>query len=275
MELVLPTRADAFSASVARAYLRNFTLEFKIIPFTAAERAALADRRILGKLLDARTRPAFLNHFGPLLAEAVNGLWSVAGSRWPMAGERRRIVELGCGSGTCSILFGLLGAQVAALDQDPVLVSAARRRMRFYQSAMAGGRRSGDGLDVTFERADAFEFDYSRLAPIDGVYSLFAFNLMQPSSRLLDTITPHLAPDARFVISDGNRDGLYNRLFRARRCMSPRQVEQALEERWQHVSSLSERFHAPVPPAVLRLAERTGLSRWLGVSYTLVAAKGR
>lgn len=274
MRLYLPSRADSFSITEARAYLSNFVLEFAEISFTAAERAALTDPRILGKLLDVRTRPAFLNHFGPLLAEAVSGLWSVAGGQGPGAGERKTIVELGCGSGTCAILFGLLGARVTALDRDPVLVSAACRRLRFYQGLVAGGQWPVAGMDVRFERTDVFAFDYSRIAPIDGVYSLFAFNLMQPSARLLDTLTPHLAPDARFVISDGNRDGIYNRLLRSRRCLSPRQVGQALEERWRHVRSLSEKFHAPLPRAVSRLVERAGLSRWLGVSYTLVAEMG-
>ena len=315
MEIFLPGKAETFSVREARAYLSNFVLELDRIPFTAAERTALTDRKLLGKLVDVRTRPAFLNHFAPLLVEAVRGLWGEGGGRCPVVGERKRIVELGCGSGTCAILFGLLGAQVTALDQDPVLVSAARRRLRFYQGVVAnrrsqksevrtlksevripdsilpsvfrflpseGGPSAGragrwpvaGGQDVRFERADVFAFDYSRIAPIDGVYSLFAFNLMQPSLRLLDAITPHLALDARLVISDGNRDGLYNRLFRARRCLSPRQVGQALEERWQHVRLLSESFHAPVPQAVKRLAERTGFSRWLGVSYTLVAVKG-
>ena len=111
-------------------------------------------------------------------------------------------------------------------------------------------------MDVRFETADAFRFDYRQVAPIDGVCSLFAFNLMQPSSRLLDVLTPNLAPDARFVISDGNRDGLYNRLFRSRRCLSPREVGQALEDRWRQVRSLSEEFHAPVPQAITRLAAR-------------------
>jgi len=274
MEIFLPGRAETFSVREARAYLSNFVLELDRIPFTAAERTALTDRKLLGKLVDVRTRPAFLNHFAPLLVEAVRGLWGGEDQRSGVGGqgsgvaERKRIVELGCGSGTCAILFGLLGARVTALDHDPVLVSAARRRLRFYQGSVAGEQ------GVRFERADVFAFDYSRIAPIDGVYSLFAFNLMQPSLRLLDAITPHLALDARLVISDGNRDGLYNRLFRARRCLSPRQVGQALEERWQHVRLLSESFHAPVPQAVKRLAERTGFSRWLGVSYTLVAVKG-
>jgi SAM-dependent methyltransferase len=285
MELYKPVRPAGFSVTDAQRYLLNSLLELNEIPFTASERDSLLSPKILGKIENRRTRPAFLRHFGTLLAEAVQAFFA--------ANPAPRILELGTGSGTGALLFGLLGAHVIALDRDPILVSACRRRQRFYET------RYGK-LDVRFSLADVFEFcgqgeasaqryhDTPRKCePFDGVYSLFALNVMQPTTELLARLAPFLSPGGRLVISDGNRDGLYNRVFRPRRVLSPAHVTQLLLRHWGsadcglrtansevRTAGCGLRFHSPLPKWVMSLADRLGVSRWLGQSYTLVAERG-
>ncbi len=272
MELYKPVRPAGFSVTDAQRYLLNSLLELNAIPFTVSEHDSLLSKKVLGKLVNRRTRPAFLRHFGTLLTEAVQAFFAV--------NAEPRILELGTGSGTGALLFGLLGAHVVALDRDPVLVSACRRRQRFYEA------RYGK-LDVRFSLADVFEFDVQGEAsaqgyhdtsgkrePFDGIYSLFAFNLMQPTTELLARLAPLLAPGGRFVISDGNRDGLYNRVFRPRHVLSPAQVKQSLLRHWTTLRLATERFHSPLPEWVMSFADRLGVSRWFGQSYTLVAERG-
>jgi SAM-dependent methyltransferase len=184
------------------------------------------------------------------------------------------IVELGSASGNASILFALLGARVVGLDFDPVMVSAARRRQAIYEQHFGP-------LALEFRVADAREFDCRALGRIDGVYSLFALNLMQPAARVLSRVLPALGPDARVVISDGNRRNLYNRLFRPRPALSPQELQSFLNR--TGLATTCE-FHCAVPPLLARsgplfalavgleaAARRSRLLPRLGVSYTLFA----
>jgi len=269
MEPYRPLTSDSFTCADAQRYLSNFLLELEHIPFTADERRLLLQKKILGKLVDERTRQFFLYHFGALLGRAVRALFD--GATTP------RILELGCGSGSGALLFSLLGARVVGLDINPVLISACRRRQRFYETHFGP-------LDVRFETTDVLRFDYRTLAPLDGVYSLFAFNLIQPSTELLARLIPALAPNGKIVISDGNQDGLFNSWFRHRAVLTPAQVGAILAAKHCRVR---EEFHCIVPPLLTRIRagldfgvrlervlNRIGLVRWLGVSYTLVAERG-
>lgn len=224
---------------------------------------------ILGRLVNERTRPFFFYHFGPLFAKAVNTLF--CDEVTPL------IVELGCGSGSASILFGLLGAKVIGIDLDSTLISACRKRQAFYEAEFGP-------LDIEFHVADAFKFDYDQFALVDGIYSLFAFNTMQPSQELLARVVPALKSKGKIVISDGNMDSLYNRLFRSRLALTPSGMQSALSANGCKVISLE--FHCVLPPVVARIRSafelglrvehmlyRRGLMRWLGVSYTIVAER--
>jgi SAM-dependent methyltransferase len=267
-------------------HLLGFLTELDRVPFTNQERERLQDPKILGRLTDDRSRPYFLYHFGTLYARAVRALLPPHSASYPSypvpfvlsqftPGKKRPyIIELGCGSGTGSLLLASLGARVLGLDLDETLISACRKRQQFYEP-------SKGPLDLRFEIADSINFDYRAQAPIDGVFSLFAFNLMQPWTDLLRRLMPALANDGRIVIADGNCDSLYNRLVRPREVPSPRQLSRELT-RWGLLSSVT--YHGIIPPAPARipgaarsarLAEdglnRLGFNRWLGVSYALVA----
>lgn len=268
MKLYKPIRSGAFTALEAQRYLGNFLVELQEIPFTSEERALLL-RVMFGRLVDERTRPFFFYHFAPLLTRAVNLFFDNT--------EAPLIVELGCGSGSASILFGLLGAKVIGIDIDPTLISACHKRQAFYEVKFGP-------LDVEFCVADAFKFDYGRFAPVDGLYSLFAFNTMQPSQKLLTRVIPAVKPKGRIVISDGNRDSLYNRLFRPRPALTPGEMQSVLTA--LHCTVMLLEFHCMIPPPAVRIQPvfnlalklerilgQSSLKRWLGTSYTIVAER--
>jgi SAM-dependent methyltransferase len=109
------------------------------------------------------------------------------------------ILDLGCGLGTQSLFFALLGAKVTALDRDGAALTVLEARKELYEKA------AGRGLDIMLHQADSLEFDYCRYGPFEGLWSMFAFNMMQPSRALLAHALPALANGARVAIFDGNR----------------------------------------------------------------------
>lgn len=133
----------------------------------------------------------FQAHYGRSLALALAHL---LGGR-----TKPRILDLGCGMGTQSLLFALLGAEVVGVDLDDRSLAVLKTRKNFYEN------QAGRPLNIRFFQADAFSFDYKVHGPFDAIWSLFAFNMMQPSRDLLGRILPAAAPGCRFGVMDGNR----------------------------------------------------------------------
>lgn len=268
MELFRPEGPKDFSVADVERHFANSLIEWRSVPFSDAERNLL-ESVMLRELLDTRMRPFFLYHFGPLIEKAVSVFFRNC--------TKPCILELGCGSGSTSILFALLGAKVVGIDLETDLISACEKRRAFYE-------RHFGSLDLLFCRANALEFQYQRVGPVDGIYSLFAFNTMQPSAKLLARVLPTLKPGGNLVVTDGNRQSLYNRLFRPRGVLTPRQMESELIAHGCRV--VETLFDCVVPPAVCRirpafqvalklerLLKRLGVMPWLGLSYTIVAER--
>lgn len=279
----------SFSLNQARQFLKNFLFEIRVIPFTPLEQSQLLDTKIMGRIMNPATHDFFLYHFGSLLVRAVTALFLSPDTdrHKTITNQNSRIIDLGCGSGTSAILFALLGARVVGIDLNPVLLAVCRKRQEFYEKHFGT-------LSLQFVQADTRTFDYSTFKPIDAIYSLFAFNMMQPTSRLLASILPALASNGRIVISDGNRLSIYNRLFRPRTVYSPHQIEVLLSNYRSNGQSAAEpgdcrlttvtTFHGFLPPFLVRqrwvnslgehcahLLNTLGIARWLGVSYTISA----
>jgi SAM-dependent methyltransferase len=105
-----------------------------------------------------------------------------------LAAERDPVLELGCGTGRVALHLVRLGHEVWALDRDPDLTGALRRR-------------AGDeGVAVRAVDADAvsFELDASFaliLAPMQLVQLLDAGD----RAAALERVRAHLAPDGLFA----------------------------------------------------------------------------
>ena len=161
-------------------------------------------------------RPFFKHHFSDRLSIATNFLFGH--SRKP------KILDLGCGVGTQSLFYAALGAEVISIDMDTKSLDILRKRRDIYQQAC------GRQLNISLYNANALEFDYQTISPLDGIFSMFAFNMMQPSSALIPKLAASLKSRGRLVIMDGNRSCWINRFFRRRQVLSPVQLVSSLEK---------------------------------------------
>ena len=268
MPLFRPGSIQELSPATIASYLNNITEEVQSADFNDAEYKQMV-AMMFSKYLEPTTRPFFLHHFCPLINLAVRKMFENTSTP--------RILELGCGSGTMSILFALLGAKVTALDFDAASVSTCKKRQELYEKQFAP-------LQLEFLCGDALQVDYAALGQFDGIYSLFAFNMMQPTRGLLDRVLPCQKRGGTFMISDGNQLQVYNRYFRKRNCLSPLQMRNELSKRGYQVEALN--FDCALPPAAFSSATLSGLSerfervvlrrpvnKWIASSYTLVAHK--
>lgn len=246
-------------------FCANYLHEMELVSFDAQERAYLDDPKVLGRVVDPATSPFFAYHVGASIARVVRAL--VKGRSQP------HLVELGCGSGSVALLLALGGARVVGIDRNPVAVSACWRRQALYEAQFGP-------LPLEFRVADAVTFRYE---PCDGVYSVFAFNLMRPTPDLLDRLVPALAPGGRFVLADSNGQSMVSRWLRRHRGPSPGELQSALAARGMTVSE--PHFGGLIPPPLARVAltrllaetiEQRVPSNLLGrtaASYTLIAEK--
>ena len=232
--LVIPHLGDYRPEAVQR-WFGNVALELEAGLHSVNERAQFESYYSEAGLLRAWRRPFFRRHYAETLAEATGFLFG--GTKMPT------ILDLGCGTGTQSLLFALHGAKVVAADMDPVALRVFRHRLNLYQEL------SGRTLPVTIIEGNTFNLNYKAHGPFDGVYSLFAFNMMQPSAKLVNILLPHLAVGARWAVLDGNNGGVWPRLIPSRRrhVWSPGVMRSELEKRGFSIQS--QRGGIALPPA--------------------------
>jgi SAM-dependent methyltransferase len=187
------------------------------------------------------------------------------------------ILDLGCGLGTQSLMFAIRGARVVAIDLDGDALDILGKRRLWYSE------RLGRELDITCVYGNALNFDFHSLGRIDGIQSLFAFNIMQPSRAVLDRICAILRPGGRLAIQDGNRESLWNLVLGRRRdVLRPDELRRELEQ-----CGMMCRYHRPtgsVPPQVCSLFDKKVIdwldrrlnSSWrIGVSQQILVEKVR
>ncbi len=183
----------------------------------AGERQHMAAYYAEAGLLRGYRRPYFRRHFCATFVRA--GRFLLGGAPQP------HILDLGCGCGTQSLLLALAGARVTALDMDTLALRILEKRKKHYEDL------AGRPLDIGLHAGDALTFPYRDLAPLTGVYSMFALNMMQPTSKLISALMPGLAPRARLAVLDGNNRGWLPRFYppRRRRVWSPTEFRRELE----------------------------------------------
>lgn len=220
MQLFFPKPGDRLTEELVWRWYCNIPIELENHVFDKAQHDHFYEYYSEGGVLRPWRRPYFRHHLARTFTAAISFLME-------HAGESHTIIDLGCGVGTQSLALAMLGARVVAMDMDAVALDTLRTRKAFYE------RHAHRLLDIQICETDAFEFDYASVGPIDGLYSLFAFNMMQPSSILVDHITPHLSPHARIVILDGNNRSWMPRLlpWRRRSVWSPEQANQEFVQR--------------------------------------------
>jgi SAM-dependent methyltransferase len=229
-------------------WFQNIKTELTSSGMTDEAKSLIENYYLDAGLLKRWRQPFFKQHYTCAVAAAANFLVAQNPNDSP------RILDLGCGYGTQSLLFAVLGAAVVALDGDTTALDVARQRKAVYET------RVGRPLDIRFVDANALAFDYRRLGPLNGVHSMFAFNMMQPSSVVWAALCAALAPEARVAILDGNRDSWIGHVRTRRGTWSPREFGVVLAQ-----SGFATRLHRgaiALPPLCWAvLPEGTGV--WL------------
>jgi SAM-dependent methyltransferase len=271
LEIFIPYDPKSLNKNTMVRYLRNIEVEIERKLFTQTEILLLKDA-LYGKFLDRARRPFFLYHFLPLWEQSVHVLFQ--------DNAHPKIVELGCGTGTSSLLFALFGATVIGIEMIGDLVNICNKRKRFYGEIQ-------HEISAKFYEANAFDFPYQNYQPIDAFFSVFAFNLMKPSNVLLERIIPYLKTGGKVVIVDGNSSSIYSQLIPSWRrpgVLSPIMMKQKLEE--LGCRTLTVETHCALPPFIFHFAmlkdiaikieqgiKFFGLHKHFGVSYTIVSEK--
>lgn len=199
-------------------WYNNIYTELELINFTQEEKDFLVAYYKEAGLMRSWRSNFFRRHYSKSFHEASSFLMSN-----PL--NQPKILDLGVGTGAQALLLCLLGANVVGLDLDEISLEIAKKRHAFYE------KTSKRRLNFRIENANCFDVDYSDYGPINGLYSMFAFNMMQPSKQLLDAISPFFSEDFRFAVIDGNNKGLLSRLLpsRKRNVWSPEEFNENLK----------------------------------------------
>ena len=121
--LFLPSDAKTFDRSKMIWFLQNVEEEIREELFSMEE-IDLINTALFGRFLDEKTRPFFLYHFIPIWLRAISYLFK--------DNSNPRIIELGCGTGTSSLLFASLGGEVIGIDLDKSMIHICEKRKKFF-----------------------------------------------------------------------------------------------------------------------------------------------
>ncbi|MCS6843255.1 MAG: class I SAM-dependent methyltransferase [Caldilineales bacterium] len=126
--------------------------------------------------------PVDAAHYGPWMPteRELRLLGDVAG---------RRILELGCGGGQCSIAFARQGAIAVGLDLSDEQLAFARRLARQH------------GVQVELHQGDAADLDRFADATFDIVFSAYALQYVEEIERCLAGVARVLVPGGLLVFS--------------------------------------------------------------------------
>jgi trans-aconitate methyltransferase len=107
------------------------------------------------------------------------------------------VLDLGCGTGELAAAIAATGARVLALDSDPAMVAAARRRLRDDRVLLADGHA------------------FTLAEPVDAVFSNAALHWMPRPAQVIGRVRAALRPGGRFVAElggSGNIDAILDAL---------------------------------------------------------------
>ncbi len=263
--LRVPSPGDSLDHEDVWQWFQNVADELPLLPLSDEQRHLFESYYHDAGLLKAWRKPFFRHHYALPLMLAVREIFA--------GNPRPRILDLGCGTGTQSLLFALLGADVIGVDMDAQALEVLHKRKALYE------RQTGRTLAISTHCGNVFDLDFGALGPFDAVYSLFAFNMMQPTASLVKLLGSHLSNGAVVVIQDGNRSHFFNRVFRSRFASRP-----ALRAMLRDIG-LEDICHIggyAIPPVVWRVIAARALAPadqfltrfdWLAVSYLHIARR--
>lgn len=220
-----------------------------------------------GKYIDPGTRQFFLNHFARNLAETMAFLIGRSDADY-------KILEIGSGCGNQLVLMALSGAEVIGCDVRQDVCDLVEKRKKLYEEI------SGRKLNISLVREDVFKINWGQFGKFDAINFLFSFNNLNPNEKMLQLVDMLLKPGGRVVFQETNPSNYYNRIFRKRDAMTPRQVAEALKKINFIIHSLKGGY--ALPPVFWRILPGNMLahvdqvlckSLFMSPSYHLMAEK--
>ena len=267
--LFIPDQNSSLNGETVWRWYQNVTEEINLSFMFSKEKEYLVNYYKKAGLLRSWRKPFFRHHYSRTFAQALLFLLEPC--------RNSRILDLGCGTGTQSLLFALLGADVVGVDLDEEALNILNKRKAFYED------RSGRKLKLRMYKANSLELNYANISPIEGIYSMFAFNLMKPSRSLLEKIAPYTNNRCRLAILDGNNTSWLPRIFSSRQrpdCLSPLEFEDVLTYHSFDIVSHKAGFVLPPifwlisPGNILRRIDGfLGGSWMLAISHQVLAEK--
>jgi SAM-dependent methyltransferase len=268
-DIFLPNHTTPISEENVWKWYCNIAEELKDDFLSEGDKEYLTAYYREAGLLRPWRRPFFKHHYSRSFTYAAQHLLKSC--------AEPQILDLGCGTGTQALLLSILGAKVTGIDMDEKALSILEKRRSFYEDAL--GRR----LYLKVSAINALDFDYGSIAPIHGIYSMFAFNMMQPSATLLKRLMSCTADDCSIGILDGNRTSWLPKLVAGRHragCLSPIEIEQALKEYQFETINHQAGFAVPpicwclAPSYILRPVDRFLGNFWfMAISHQILSRK--
>jgi SAM-dependent methyltransferase len=135
-----------------------------------------------------------------------------------------KIVDLGAGSGTQSLILAELGFQVVAFDLSQSSIDIILERKVIWEKVF------GKTLNIQTYTTNTVEFKYETIAPIDALISVFAWNMMYPYEVLLENLLPAMNIKSALIIQDGNADHFIKKYFFKRKSWTPKKLANVFED---------------------------------------------
>src|SRR4029077_14577265 len=145
------------------------------------ENAAAWDRHSAAYQAGAQL-PTDVAHYGPDIGTEAD--YRLLGDL-----KGKRVLELGCGGGQCSIAFAKQGATAIGIDFSAEQLAFARRLCEREEVRVE--LRQGDLADLAFLRADT----------IDLAFSAYTFGYVEDLNRVFRQVHRVLKPNAALVFS--------------------------------------------------------------------------
>lgn len=267
-DLFIPNENSVLSEDDIWAWYKNTEKELELIDFTTEEKEHIIAYYEEAGLFSNKRKHFFRRHYSHSFHEAVSFLMS-------NRDKTPTILDLGVGTGAQALLFSLLGAKVIGLDLDSIALSIAQKRHHYYEKI------SNRSLSFTVKEINCFDVDYTKYQPLDGLYSMFAFNMMQPSDKLMKLIAPNFSDNFRLAIIDGNNTSLLTKISpsRKRDVWSPSEFQENLQKSGLTIDKHEGKVSLP-PPLwniginKLKTIDTILNSNWLfPVSHQILASK--
>jgi SAM-dependent methyltransferase len=107
-----------------------------------------------------------------------------------------KVLEVGAGCGTESLWFGLLGAQVSAIDINVDRLSVANARKEWLQNRLKA--------PLKVEYIETSLFDYKPTHKFDFIWMEQTFHHLEPRNKVYGVLREFLVPGGLLFISESN-----------------------------------------------------------------------